>query len=220
MKKIYLLSGPVKDKFDDEIKKFLKRDLKGLKSITFIASTPDEYAKNDLYVYGNNDNILGMMHALKEVSDFSLVNILDNRIEQKNGKNLICNSDVIYLLGGNPITQNEYLKKNGYDSLLKEFGKIILGTSAGAMNMAKKSYYSKDDYYNESFFYNGIDLVDVSVDPHFDINNQEQVMEAKKNSSIHKIIGLPNTSAILVEKKIIYIGKCYLFDNSKMEEIN
>ena len=34
--------------------------------------------------------------------------------------------------------------------------------------------YSKDDYYNESFFYNGIDLVDVSVDPHFDINNQEQ----------------------------------------------
>ena len=218
MKTIYLLSGPINDEFDKEIKKHLKKDLKGLKSITFIASTPDKSSKTDSYVYGNNDNIKGLLYALKDISNFTKVTVLDNRINS--GKDIILNSDVIYLMGGDPITQNKYLRDNDYDKVLKNYKGIILGTSAGAMNMATKAYYSKDDDYDKSFFFDGIGIVNITIDPHFNINNKEQVKEAKKNSKINKIYGLPNQSAIRICKSITYIGKCYIFNNGELEEIN
>ena len=69
MNTIYLLSGPLKNTgFPSKIKKLLKNDLKNKKSIAFIPTTPNDYKKNDLYVYGDNKNILGLNSYLKEIS--------------------------------------------------------------------------------------------------------------------------------------------------------
>ena len=218
MKKIYLLSGPgSKEGFSDEIVVRLRKDLEGKKKVAFIASSPKSYDKNDLFVNGNNDNIVGMKNHLKKVMDIEDITIIDERISNEDGKNAILNADVVYLLGGDPFTQLEYIKTNNYDDTLKEYDGIILGTSAGAMNMSEKGYYSKDEDYPDSFFYDAMGMTDITIDPHFEIDNEEQIKEAEIFSKEHIIVGLPNSSAIRIEdKQIEYIGKCYIFENGTM----
>lgn len=94
MKKIYLLSGPgTKEEFSKELLCNLKKDLSNAKSISFIASSPENHEKNLNYVFGN-ENITGMINHLKAITTFSKINIIDNE-----NKNLDLNSDIIYLLG-------------------------------------------------------------------------------------------------------------------------
>ena len=101
--------------------------------------------------------------------------------------------------------------------MLKEFDGILLCTSCGAMNIAEKGYYSKDEDVSESYFYDGIGLIDITIDPHFDINNEEQVKEIKANSKNIKIIGLPNDSAIVISNNNVkYIGTVYIFENGSL----
>jgi len=215
MKIIYLLSGPLKQEgLSNEIKESLKKDLNGKTTISFISSSPDDSNKTKLYIYGDNDEVVGLINHLKDIIDIKGISIIDNRIPKAEGIKTILNSDVIYLLGGDPIKQLEFIKENEYDKAIKEYNGIILGTSAGAMNLGTISYYSKDEAYDKTFFYDGIGIVDVTVDPHFDITNEEQVEEAKKYSKEQEIIGLPNSSAIRIEDKDIeYINKCYVFQD-------
>ncbi len=217
MKKIYLLSGPGSTEgFSSEIIIRLKKDLKTKKSVAFIASSPNSYDKNDLFVYGNN-NVVGMKNHLKKVMNVENVKIIDNRMNREEAKEVILNADVVHLLGGDPFTQLDYIKRNHFDDVLKEYDGILLGTSAGAMNMSKFGYYSKDEEYPNSFFYDALNITDVIIDPHFEIDNMSQKKEAEKFSKEHTIIGVPNASAIRLENnKLEYIGKCYIFADGKL----
>ena len=68
-------------------------------------------------------------------------------------------------------------------------------------------------------FYKGLGLVDITIDPHFDISNEEQVAEAEKYSQAQKIIGLPNNSAIIInEGKTQYLGPKYIYENGKLQK--
>lgn len=216
---VYLMGGPSKKfGFSESIKKHLKSDCKVNSNITFIASTPDNFSKTDLYVNGDGDSVLGLKSYFEELIELDKICILDNRIDYLEGKNIIANSDIIYLLGGNPLTQIEYLRENGYDLELKKFKGLLIGTSAGAMNLAKDSYYSSDDEYDESFLYDGIGIVDVTIDPHFDLENIKQVQDALKFSYKRSIVGVPNESAIRIsDDNIIYINKCYVFNKGIMK---
>lgn len=84
---IYLLSGPNKDTgFSKEIKEILKQDLKNKKSIAFIPTTPNDYSKTELYVYGNNNNVIGIIPLLQEISSLKDINIIDNRASKEEAK--------------------------------------------------------------------------------------------------------------------------------------
>lgn len=216
MKKIYLLSGPDKNGFSKEISKSLKNDLKKCESIAFIASSPKDHEKNKKYVYGDKE-IVGMLNYLKNIKKFSNTSIIDESITIEESKEIIEKADVIYLLGGNYKTQLNFIKKRGYDKLLKSFSGILLCTSCGAMNLAKYGYYSKDEDSENSFFYDGLNLVDISIDPHFNCNNLVQIEEDKKMSKIHKIYGVPNDSAIVINnKEYLFIGNIFIFENGNI----
>ena len=211
MKKIYLFSGPgTTEGFSKKILEELSIDLKDAKSITFIASSPTNHDKNLKFIYGS-EKITGMINHLKLIHTFEQINVID---DLNKNKNTIINSDVVYLLGGNPESQLEFIKENNFDGVLKEFDGILLCTSCGAMNIAEKGYYSKDEDVSESYFYDGIGLIDITIDPHFDINNEEQVNEALKMSSSHTIYGVPNDSGIKVEGGMLkLIGTIYIFEH-------
>ena len=86
MKIIYLMSGPDKvNGFDEKIRNELKNDLKGTKSLTFIVSSPDSFAKNDMYINGNGQ-VIGVKNFLREISEIETFNILDNRVDIETGK--------------------------------------------------------------------------------------------------------------------------------------
>ena len=216
MKKIYLLSGPgTIEGFSNVVSKELEKDLKDAKTITFISSSPEKHEKNINFIYGN-DKIAGMINHLKEIANFKVVNIVDDK-----NKNLDINSDVIYLLGGNYETQLNFIIENKLDEILKNYRGILLCTSCGAMNVAKYGYYSKDDDIKKSFFYKGLGFTNITIDPHFEIENDIQVEEAKKMSFEHVIYGVPNSSCIKVsDDNIEMIGKVYEFNNGNVIEYN
>lgn len=126
-------------------------------------------------------------------------------------------ADIIYLQGGDPFIQLKYIKQNGYDEFLKKYDGIILGLSAGTMNLGKIAFYSKDEDYPETLFYSALGLTNLTIDPHFDINDKDRVNEAIKWSKKHRIIGLPDYSAIIIgeDGSIENIGINYVYENGQ-----
>ena len=214
MKKIILLSGPDKTKyFNDEISNVIKKMVKKPINIVVIPADPNNFAKNDKQFYGN-DSVIGVFKTFKKIFPNLNIVLLDNRVSQTNGIKYLEKSNIIYLLGGNPFIQLEYLQKTKYSDIIQHTSALVMGVSAGAMNLAVNSYYSKDEDYPESIIYKGLGLTNITIDPHFDINNLEQVKEIKDNSKNIKIIGLPNASAIVIlDNNIEFIGKVYIFEN-------
>lgn len=212
MAKIYLLSS---ENFSRKVKEMLKKDLKGKNNLVSIGAKR-EYEKNDIYFFGD-ENRIGVSETFK-FSDLKNFNLIDGRVGKKEGLKLLKDADIIYLQGGDQFTQFRYIRDNEYDEFLENYNGIILGISAGAMNLAKKAFFSGyDDYYPSAIMYSGFGLIDITVDPHFDIDNEERVKEIKKASLQQKIIGLPDYSAIVIEEdgSIKNIGINYVYENGK-----
>ena len=93
--------------------------------------------------------------------------ILSKNIPQEEQCVYIKNADLIYLMGGYPFTQRKYIEDNKLrDSLQKYFG-VVLGISAGAMNMSKYIIMVTDgENGDETRIEEGLGLVDFSVYPH------------------------------------------------------
>ena len=217
MKNIILLSGPDKTKyFNEEIAKIIKEKANNPINMVVIPADFNNYAKNDKQFNGN-ESVVGVFKTFKKIFPDLNISLLDSRVNSDDGINSLKNADIIYLLGGNPFIQLEYLQKNKFDNIIRNTSALVIGVSAGSMNLATNSYYSKDEDYPESIIYKGLGITDITIDPHFDINNEEQVNEIRKNSKNIRIIGLPNDSAIVISNNNIkYIGDVYTFENGNL----
>lgn len=134
-----------------------------INTLVFIASNPDGVEKTELYANT-------VFNALN-LDDFEIKNsiIIDHRfigdIEQT-----ILSADVVYLLGGHVPTQNNYLKEICLDKILAKYNGIVIGQSAGSMNLAKTVYAPPEciedlsDDYEKSF--SGVGLTNIRVMPH------------------------------------------------------
>lgn len=216
MKTNYLFSKIDRDKgFNNNQIKYIKEDIKNNMSITFIASLFNEYERNDKQIKEiikvfNNINIT-----------FNKVHLIDNRISKENSIKYIEESDIVYLMGGSPEEEMKSIKEYNLFDILKERDGITMGTSAGAMNQAKKIIY-KDDFDNYKIKeYEGLGIIDYNIYPHFDINNKEYMEEVYEVSKYIKIIGLPNESFIRIkENNIEVIGKYYIIKDGAIESEN
>ena len=92
----------------------------------------------------------------------------DNAYE---AKKLVMESDLIVLAGGHVPTQNAFFHKIRLPDILKDYDGVVLGISAGSMNMAEVVYAQPEepgesgaDY--KRFIY-GLGLTDVNVLPHY-----------------------------------------------------
>lgn len=217
-RKIYLLSGGdrLKEMFTKEQEELLKADLKGKTTLVSIGAKR-EYEKNDIYFYGD-DSMLGVEKCFA-FSDLINFNLIDGRTSNEDGLKLLRKADIIYLQGGDPFVQLKYIKDNGYDDFLEHYDGILLGLSAGTMNLGKIAFYSKDEDYPETIFYDALGITDLTIDPHFDIDDREREYEIIEGSKKHRIIGLPDYSAIIIDEKgnTKNIGVNYIYENGKLK---
>ncbi|MDD3186896.1 MAG: Type 1 glutamine amidotransferase-like domain-containing protein [Bacilli bacterium] len=215
MSKKYLFSGG--DLFTEEQIKVLRQDLKGKSNLVSIGAKR-EYEKNDKYFYGTIDtNSVEKQFSFSDLNQFSLI---DGRTPRKEGLELLEKADIIYLQGGDPFAQLDYIRNNNYDKFLKDYKGIIIGFSAGSMNLSKISFYSKDEDYPETCFYEGLGLVNITIDPHFDITDNSRINELKECSLKKEIIGLPDNSLIIVDENdnIIEYGANYKYSNGALRD--
>ena len=86
-------------------------------------------------------------------------------------KKLVGESDLIVLAGGHVPTQNAFFHKIHLPELLKSYDGVVLGISAGSMNMAEIVYAQPEepgesgpDYQR---FIPGLGLTDINILPHY-----------------------------------------------------
>ena len=84
---------------------------------------------------------------------------------------LIHNSDILFLAGGHVPTQNAFFQEIGLPELLEDFEGVVMGISAGSMNLAAEVYAQPEEP-GESHpdfprFIPGLGLTGVNILPHY-----------------------------------------------------
>ena len=148
----------------DDLKKLLNIDLEGKrKKITYISGCIDDKSKSKSYRNGASKNLIELGI---DMQDF---NLLWKDSDSNEMINQILESDMVYLLGGNPHEQTKYIKKNGLEDILHSYNGIIVGVSCGSMTMSKNVIIPKcGEKYLKEDIKSGIGLTNISVFPHFD----------------------------------------------------
>ena len=208
----YLFSGISKEQgFNKVQKEYLKKDIKNNDTITFIATTFDNYEKNDLY-YNN------LIKHFKNIDiTFNKAYLIDNRVEKDLAKDYILKSNIVFLMGGDTKKQIDSIKEYDLFETLKSKEGIILGVSAGSMNQSSRVVY-KNDYNNYVIEdYEGLGYIDINIYPHLDFNNINYLKEVFEVSNYTKTVMLPNDSFIRIENNNIeFVGEYYTIQNSKI----
>lgn len=208
----YLFSGISKEQgFNKVQRERLKKDIKNNDTIVFIATTFDDYEKNDLY-YNN------LIKHFKNIDiTFNKAYLIDNRVAKDLAKDYILKSNIIFLMGGDAKKQIDSVKEYDLFEILKSKEGIILGVSAGSMNQSSRVVY-KNDYNNYVIEdYEGLGYIDINIYPHLDFNNIDYLKEVFEVSNYTKTVALPNDSFIRIENNNIdFVGEYYTIQNSKI----
>lgn len=114
---------------------------------------------------------------------------------------------LIWIMGGDTLLQASYLHKYHMRALLKQHNGIIIGMSAGAINMADRVVLAKDasDHIPNCMIYEGLSLVNINIEPHLNDHNIEHEQEIIEASTHAQIIGLYDESFIVIKNKHIEI---------------
>ena len=186
----YLFSKIIND--NTVQKEYLLKNIKSGMSITYISSVPDNHERTDEQVkkFTSYFNSIGIT--------FNQVSFIDSRVSIEDAHEFILKSDVVFLTGGSPELQMELINNYGLTNDIKTRN-IVIGVSAGAMNQGSRIVY-KDDFDNYKIKdYEGLNLTDINIFPHYDESSQEIVSEVNEVSDIHDVICIPNESFIYIE---------------------
>ena len=215
----YIFSGfNPKERFGKEVSNFFKEDMKECKSIVFILGNFNDLEKNRRYAFID-------IEWFKEINiNLEDIDILDNNMQEDIMKEKLKKTDIIFIMGGDTQKQNIFLEKYNLKETIKTSKGIVIGISAGAINLGIDSLCSKDldDGAYKTIIYKGIGRIPYTVEPHFDINNLELLNnELYPVSNTIKIYGLPNDTGIRItnnNNKIIK-GNFYLIDKEEIKKI-
>ena len=133
-------------------------------------------------------------------------------------QDLVSNADVLWLAGGDTSTQFNYLESYGLISCIREHKGVIIGMSAGSINMYKRAICTLTCGHNELKIYKTLGLVEFSVETHFDKDNISQ--ELLILSEEYPLYGLCDDSAVIcADNNITYVGDIFLIDKGAVTSV-
>ena len=203
------------DQFKNDIKKFDK--------VVFVASdmnNPTEKVMGYANIFFDSLKMVGIEFANYLVLDGSKIN---------EAKQYIDGADLVFLCGGDTYNQHVFFEAIYLKSLLENYQGVVVGQSAGALNMSSNVFNSPEDMEeSEPVFYEGLGLVNINIEPHFkydtfDFNEAEKYQREVivKESFNRPIYGQVNKSHIRIDdnnKAVIY-GETYLIENGNIVKI-
>ena len=207
----YLFSSISKDGFNNKQTEYLKKDIKNNSNISFISSVPNDFEKNDLL-------FKAFVNYFKKINiSFNSSNLIDKRKTKEESKSIIDNSDIVFLMGGSPILQMQFINEYDLINNIKSTN-IVIGTSAGAINQSNKVFYIDLDYEDKILKYDGLGLTNLNIYPHLDWNNIDYLKEVFELSNYIPLTILPNDSFIRIcNNSISYIGEHNLVYNNEID---
>ena len=185
--------------FTDSIAEVLKEELKVRDSLVFISTWPDDFAQND-----EDSDGMHRMFAEKNMS-FVKHAVIDNRTEADEAVRLIREASCIFLMGGNATLQFDLMCRKGILDEVRKSSAVILGVSAGSMNMGTKVV----DIYESLTPYEGLGFADLTIKAHYPL--EEDLLQAVKQISKELPVCLmTDESAIFIKgDSVMQIGKIY-----------
>ncbi len=193
-------SGFPNYRFPHDVAKILSEELIHRNNLVFVSAWPTDYDRND------NDSS-GMHNMFVECNiPFAQHYVIDNRIEAPNAIRLIHEASCVFLMGGHPGLQLQLIRDKGLDNAIRDTKAAVLGVSAGAINMAKRSLDTKES----PTPYDGIGLADITVKPHFKLENQQVLSSLLEISNKLPICAMEDESSIFVKGgSISYTGQIH-----------
>lgn len=125
-------------------------------------------------------------------------------------------TNVIYFLtGGSPITQYEVIKKHNLINELKETENLVIGFCAGGINLSKFAIITSDDDFPEPISYNGINRVDIVLEPHYN----EKIIKKDKEAFAKRKLELSNFAKKLNKEVVALPDSSIIISNGEKIEI-
>ena len=213
---------PIKFFENNDFLKNLKKCIKNNKKFVLIASDPNNYERNDLFLQMD-------IEALKLSGlTFEKYLVLDGRAKE-NITSILKDCDLIFLCGGNTLIQNTFFNNIDLKEHLKNIDSVIVGISAGSINSAGDVYNSpeSDEDLNNSPYLKGLGLTTINVEPHFiledlsnDFNKKLHKKAILKESYNRTIIALTDGAYILqTDKECKLYGESYKIKNGIISKI-
>ncbi len=153
---------------------------------------------------------------------FSSYSILDgNNVWQ--AEELIGSADLVLFAGGHVPTQNAFLNESGLAQILEGYDGVVMGISAGSMNLAGRVYAQPEEP-GESIdpgyekFVPGLGLTDVNILPHYQ-KVKDNILDGQRlyeditygDSWEETFLALPDGSYVYQdEQELTVLGPCLL----------
>ncbi len=205
-----LFSGFPTHHFTDEIAEVLRENLDERKCLVFISALPEEFAQND-----DDSDGMHQMFAEREMG-FSEHHVIDRRTSEEDAVKLLRQADCIWLMGGEVTWQMKLIQDLNLAPELKASRAVILGVSAGSMNMGR---YVAEIWESKSF-YDGLGLSDTIIKAHY--SKDEWFMPILKElSMIHPLIAMEDESAIFINRdKTWKLGNMYQISKGEITSLS
>lgn len=210
----YILTSMFSNGFHGKIAEMFQQTIPKRDKFAFVASEFEKmYEKTDKY-------FTFFLQAFEECGiHFNESYVVDGRMKIDEAQKAVEEADIIWLSGGMTLAQFGYFQKYGLDTIIKQHKGVVIGMSAGSINMAETSICTRTCGHIEQKIYKGLGCVDVSVEPHFVRDKfTEELVEL---SGKYKIYGLCDESVIVYENgKQHFYGEIYEMYNGKIELVH
>jgi cyanophycinase len=211
MKTHYYLSW-FDDVFPEKLVKLLHEDITDRRSLVMISAQPSDYKDEQV----NIDNVFERTWFNQANIIFDEYHFIDYRTQKEDAQRLIQNASVIFLCGGSPVLQNDFLAEYELSDAIKNSNAVIMGASAGAINMAEKWLCSKT-----SSIYDGIGFDHFAYESHYKLDYATLVQGKlfPLSEKIDVYAAEQESTMRVKDGKIDIMGIVYLISHSKIQKL-
>ena len=201
-----LFSGFPTHHFTDAIAQALRENLPRRERLVLISAWPEDYARND----ADSDG----MHEMFSESGMAFAehHVIDRRTSTADAVQRVRKADCVFLMGGDATLQMALIRDLGLAPALMASHAVILGVSAGAMNMGRHVA----DVWETKTLYEGIGLTDIIIKGHY-AEDAWFIPALKELSMICPIVAMEDESAIFIKVNAIWkIGNIHQIDKGRI----
>lgn len=207
------------DFFPEKLVQWLHEDIEDRKSLVMISANASDYTGEQIdiddfseWTWLNQANII-----------FDEYHFIDYRMQKEDAQRFIQKRFCHFLCGGDPVLQKDFLEEYELSDVIKNSNAVIMGASAGALNMAAKWLTSKNVGHKveTSTVYEGIGFDHFAYESHskrdyatfvqgylFPLSEEIDVYAAEQESAIR-----------VKDGKIDIMGPVYLISHSKIQKL-
>ena len=180
----------------------LKASLKGSNRLVVVANDSEAHLEND-----KRAKIMKKSFAKSGIK-FKETIVLDSRKQDK-AKEIISGADLVILCGGKCLRELKFFEKINLAEIFSTFKGVIIGISAGSMNLGKiVANFPEDDMdKDEPRWLEGLGLYNGILIPHYDGIFYQFELEFDvvqeyilPMSEWHDFVAIPNSSYILINE--------------------